>query len=656
MKNEKNIYYIGPNNLFDLNTTTIQDCVEYLKNKALIAIDIETTMKFNGKYGKREGLDPYLSNIVMFQVGDINRQYVIDYRYVDINPLKEILESNHIVKLGHNIKFEYKHILHNNGIKLNNVYDTMIVEQILFNGYSPKLGLKDLNEKYLGIEVEKATRLEFLTIGDKPFTKKQILYGAEDILYPLMIEKHQAEDIVRKDLSKCVSLEMLFLQVLGDIEYKGINFNTDIWENTYNNNKATYSTLEIELNKYILNSFKDTRFVDKQLNLFETGLKCSINWGSSKQVIDLFKYLEICPQEVSKSTKKLSYTVNATVVKASLKTMNKDIPETYKHLLDIYLRYKELEQCCTTFGIAFFKYINPITKRLHSNYKQILNTGRISSSNPNLQNIPSNDNFRRAFDAPKGYKIVNSDYSGQENICLANTSLDPDILNFYYEGHLDMHSYNAQKIYPELQELSLPEIKKQHPEKRQIAKSVSFALAYGGNGFTISNNLGVSPEEGENIYNAYFDAFPKLKLFFDESIKKSMNQGFIEIDPVTKRKFYFGDFDKLREYKKDQDWKRYYSLKGKYERACLNYIIQGAAGSITKLAAIFFRKWLNDNNLNDYIFITNLIHDEINLEVLENYTEIAARNLEDCMQRAGEIWCKTIPLKADAVITDYWTH
>lgn len=654
--NTENIYYIGENNLFDLNTTTIEDCVKYLQNKKVISVDIETTRKFNGKYGKREGLDPYLSKIVMFQIGDLERQYVIDYRCISINPLKEILESNSIVKVGHNIKFEYKHILHNNGIKLNNVYDTMIVEQILFNGYSPKLGLKDLNEKYLNIVVNKETRLEFLDIKDKYFTERQIIYGAEDILYPLRIKEFQDADIIKKELSKCVSLEMLFLQTLGDIEYKGINFNKDIWEETYNKNKKRYSKLLIDLNNYVLENFDDTIFVNKQLDLFADGLKCAINWGSSKQVITFFKYLGICPQEVSKSTKILSYTVNAKVVKASLKTINSNIKDVYRNLLDIYLEYKELEQSCTTFGVAFFKYINPITNRLHSNYKQILNTGRISSSNPNLQNIPSNNDFRRAFDSPDGYRIVNADYSGQENICLANTSMDPDILNFYYKGHSDMHSYNAQKIYPALRELSLSEIKEKHPEKRQIAKSVSFALAYGGNGFTISNNLGISPEEGEAIYNAYFNAFPKLKLFFDESIKKSMDKGFIEIDPITKRKFYFGNLDKLKEYKKEKNWRKYCSLKGKYERACLNYIIQGAAGSITKLAAIYYRKWLNDNKLNKVISITNLIHDEINLEVKNGYTEIAARNLEDCMQRAGAIWCKTIPLKADAVVTSYWTH
>lgn len=275
----------------------------------------------------------------------------------------------------------------------------------------------------------------------------------------------------------------------------------------------------------------------------------------------------------------------------------------------------------------------------------------------NLQNIPGKDEFRRCFNCPKGFKIVNADYSGQENICLANASLDSDILAFYESGEDDMHSYNAKKIFPELlQDLSLKEIKEQRPDLRQIAKSVSFALAYGGNGYTIANNLGMSQEKGDEIYDSYFKAFPQLKEFFDKTIKESMERGFIIIDEQTNRKFYFKNFDKLKKYKKDKNWKKFFTLKGKYERACLNYIIQGAAGSITKLAAIIFRKWILDNDLEDKVFITNLVHDEINVECKTEVSEIVAKELEIAMFNAGTKWCKTVPLNADAVITDYWTH
>lgn len=655
MKEKFNIYFIGDIKYEEFKSSTVLECYNYLKDEKEISLDIETTRKFGGEYEK-EGLDPYLSSIVMVQLGTKNRQYIIDFRCTDISMLYPLLSSPSIIIIGQNLKFEYLHILHNCKTRLNKVYDTMIVEQILFNGYNLSNSLKELNKRYLGVEVDKTTALEFLEIKDKKFTVSQIKYGAEDILYPILVKEQQEIDIETKQLGKCVSLEMQFLLVLGEIEYKGIHFDKDIWKNTYKNNLIEKVNLEKELNKFVLDNYMDSNFIERQLDLFSNEIKCNIKWTSSKQVIEFFKFLDICPMEVSKTTKKLTYTVESKVLISSLNTKNKNIEEDKLVFLKKYIKFREKDQSCSTFGIDFFKHVNPITNRLHSNYRQILNTGRISSRNPNLQNIPATKEFRSAFNSPDNYKIVNADYSGQENICLVNTSLDPDLLEFYHKGFTDMHSFNARKIFKELEGLTLEEIKSNHSDKRQITKTVVFALAYGGNAYTISNNLGVSKEEGEKIYNSYFEAFPRLREFFDETIRISMKRGFIEIDPITKRKFYFKDFDKLKEFKNIGDWRSYYTLKGKYERACLNYIIQGAAGSITKFAAILFRRWILENNLQNYVSITNLVHDEINLEVHNSYTKLAAEYLEKCMEKAGGVWCTTIPLKADAVITTYWNH
>tara|TARA_R110000851_G_scaffold315229_4_gene477591 strand:- start:2027 stop:2707 length:681 start_codon:yes stop_codon:yes gene_type:complete len=221
---EMNIYFIGKETYPEFKSATIEECYEYLKDETLISIDIETTRKYGGKY-TGEGLEPHLTNIVMLQIGDKKRQYVIDYRYTDISPLLPLLLDPKITFLGHNVKFEYKHLFHNTGVRLENLYDTMIVEQILFNGLNKKASLEALNLKYLGIQVNKATRLEFLTIGDRPFTIDQITYGAQDVIHPLLIREKQLVDIERKQIHNCVNLEMLFIPVLGDIEYKGMHFN-----------------------------------------------------------------------------------------------------------------------------------------------------------------------------------------------------------------------------------------------------------------------------------------------------------------------------------------------------------------------------------------------------------------------------------------------
>src|SRR5690606_28529407 len=142
--------------------------------------------------------------IVMFQIGTLERQYIIDYRSRNLGKLVEILENKDILKVGHNLKFEYQHILHNNKVRINNMYDTQIVEQIIYCGldqYTFKIpgkneevkrfSLEALDYIYLKKVVQKKTRLEFLKIGSKPFTKSQIYYGAEDIYNPLLIREQQ---------------------------------------------------------------------------------------------------------------------------------------------------------------------------------------------------------------------------------------------------------------------------------------------------------------------------------------------------------------------------------------------------------------------------------------------------------------------------------
>lgn len=638
-----NVYFIGISSYETIKSATIEQCYDYLKDIPIISIDIETTRAFGGRFGKEEGLDPYLSKIVMLQIGDKNRQYIIDYRYVNISILIPLLTDKTKTFVGQNIKFEYKHLLHNLKIRLETLYDTMIVEQILFNGLKVEANLEALNNKYLNIQVDKSIRLRFLDINDRPYTEKEIEYGAQDVLYPLLIRDKQLIDIKHKELNNCVALEMLFIPVLGDIEYKGMHFNQKEWTKTYNENLILANEAKQKLNNYVIRNNKNSYFVKQQLDMFDEEITCNINWDSPLQVVGYFKHIDICPQAVSKTTKKLTYTVNASVLLSSLNTINNNIPEKKKTLILDYLKYKELTQSCTTFGIDFFKYVNPITNRLHSNYRQILNTGRISSSSPNLQNIPADIRFRRAFDSPDNYKIINADYSGQEQIILANKSQDKDLIYFYEQKLGDMHSFVASKIFPELSDVPLSEIMDNHKDKRQIAKAAGFAINYGGNGYTISQNLGIPSQQGDIVYDAYFKAFPGLKNYFVKIQRETLKNGYILIDPISNRKYWFQPPKSPK-------------AKSKIERAALNYPIQGEAGGITKFAPILFRRWILDNNLENKVYITNIVHDEINIEGHEDYSELVSKNLEDCMKKAGAKWCKIVPLGAKAVITDFWNH
>jgi DNA polymerase I len=655
----RNVFFIGEKALIEdnkyFNTSTKEECLAYLKTKTELGLDIETTYKFEGKYGKMEGLSPYTSNIVMLQIGDLNKQFLIDTRVVSIDFLKGILENESITKVGHNLKFEYLHVLHNNGIRLKNLYDTQIAEQIIYCGLTQSfITIPDKKEKitrfslealiyiYFKEKVDKNTRLQFLKIKDKPFTITQILYGVDDIIYPLQIKALQEVKLIKKNLGNTLSLEMLFLEVLGNIEYKGLKLNKDAWKKVYESKLIVFKEYEEILNTFVQNNYATSKFINKQLDLFSKELSCNIMWTSSKQVIEFFMYLNACPQEVSKSTKKLSYTVNATVIASSLLTLNKDQPEDVKKFIKDYLRFKELEQSVTTFGISFFKYINPISNRLHTNFKQIKNTGRISSASPNLQNIPSDKRYRECFIPEEGNIYVNCDYSGQETVLLANISGEANIAHLINTGGC-MHCFVTRKVYPELMDLTDTEIKQNHPEKRQLVKKANFAIQYGGTGYTIAKNVGITEKEGDDVYNAYFKAFPTLKQYFTKVQNQTIAQGYVLIDTITNRKSYFIP---------SKNQKEKFSIMKK----ALNYPVQGAGGSMTKLASIYFYKWIVKNNYLDKVWIVLTVHDELIIECNIDVQTIVKTALEESMLKAADVWCIDVKMKAEAHISDKWEH
>jgi DNA polymerase-1 len=651
------IYLITNQTVLDLpdniKLSNIESCINYISDENVkeIGLDIETTRKYN-KYGEAEGLDPYLSNIVMLQVGDKTNQFIIDCRNTNPSEVLKALENKTIV--GHNLKFEYKHLLVNYCFRLGKIYDTMTVEKIIYNGYDYSNGLKDLINRYFGEYVDKSTRLGFLNIGSRPFTISEIIYGAEDIRYPLLIKEAQEERIKKYNFDNVIRLEHKFTLALGEIEVNGIHLDSDKWTQVYIKNKEKLEEKEKVLNDFILNNFKESEFVDRQLSLFEEGLKCNIMWTSSSQVVKFFKFLNICPQAVSKTTKKLTYTVEAKEVQKLL--LENDINDVIKAFIKDYLKFKELEQSVTTFGIKFLKHINPITNRVHSSYNQLVNTGRISSTKPNNQNIPSNKEFRNCFVSEEGYDMINADFSGQENIILVNKSLDKELLAFYDNGFGDMHSYVASLIFKEeLKDIELNDVKKLRPDLRQLAKGAGFALAYGGDGYTLATNLGVSKELGEEIYLKYFKAFPGLKDYFDRTIKEAFRNGYILIDNISNRK-YFLPTKQLYALEKKGDFKTLNKLKSSLSRKAMNYCIQGEAGSVTKLAAVYIYEECRKNNILDKVKTVLLVHDEIVLEAESELNEYARVMLQDLMEKAGKVWCKRIPLKAEAVIHKTWMH
>lgn len=645
--------------------------LHYFKDKEIVGMDTETF-----------GMCPHQNPIMCMQIGDYYNQFVIHGERV--GDFKKLLEEKTL--LGHHLKFDLK-FLYKQNIWPTKVYDTMLAEQVLHCGNNTvRHNLAAVALRRLGIELDKSVRDG---IWNEGLTERVIQYAADDVKYLHDIRIKQLQDLAELELEKTLDLENEFTLALAYIEFCGFKLDKEKWLAKMKKDLQRMEEAEARLNQWILDNDIDG-YVLPQMDMFKEERKVDILWSSPKQVVKLFKQLGIPCQINDRGTIKDS--VEASVIKKHAKKFP---------IIDIYLEYKAAEKVVGTYGQSFLDQINPVTGRIHSSFFQIRDTGRLSSGGKdkvtkteyiNMQNIPGDKETRACFVAEDGNSLIICDYSGQEQIVLANYSLDSNLLEFYDQGLADMHSFVASKMHPELEGLTLDEIKELHKDKRQKAKSAGFAINYGGNGITIAENLGVSIEEGNAVYDGYFEAFPDLKRYFEKVKKQGLEKGYILIDKVVGRKSFVYGYDEYKRLKRELDsnfwdtWKvlkrkkkeaeeqgamldaathnmyneykdkmsKFFKIKGEIERKSLNYPIQGSSANITKQSCIYFFNWIKKYSLQNIVLICNTIHDENVAECPDYMKEYVAEALEDAMVRAGELYCKRVPLKADPCITPFW--
>jgi DNA polymerase-1 len=314
-----------------------------------------------------------------------------------------------------------------------------------------------------------------------------------------------------------------------------------------------------------------------------------------------------------------------------------------------------------------------------------------SSMNPNLQNIPAEADYRKAFVAPDGFALLNADYSSQESRVLAEVSGDEAMINFFNNGHpihgSDYHCFTATKMFSLMRnDPNLIITKKTHPDERNAAKSISFKIAYGGSAHTLKDDFGVEEDVAQEFIDSYMKAFPALDNYFKAGREKAVKWGYVDIvpdrrywEPDHKRmeevrkqctKYYPRDYKDLPEEEKvkfrkklTEDnpelkgmWSEYYQLKGSIERCSQNYPIQGLAGSQTKMAGVLFRRYQIENNLRDKLYLTSLVHDECLSEVVKEMAEEGLKVLEEKMIEGANLFCKKVKMGATGNICEYWSH
>lgn len=649
------------------NQYELYDSVLFTKISVDKAIEILSPFQELGVDTETTGFNAYTKKLLLLQIGTYEVQILFDIASFEgkvPDKLATFLNNSPALFILQNAKFDLQ-FLFKQKIVLKNIYDTMLAETILTNGL--QYGGRDLETlafKYCNAKLDKSVRGEILTKG---LNNRVLVYGAEDIKYLSKIKELQIKKIEENSLVTAVNLDNSFVVVLAYIEYCGIKLDYLKWKEKTDKNAEEVVNLKLAL-EHQLKKDNKLHYFSQMRNLWTGEQECIINWDSPKQVMELFKEYGINTTIKEKGEEKQS--IDAKVLE----------PQKNKfEILPYYLNYKALQKEISTYGYNWKNFINPVTGRIHTTFKQLMDTSRLScgdkrNNSPNLQNLPSDSSTRSCFIPEKNNIMIDADYQGQESIVLANLSKEPSLISFYDKGLDDMHSYIAFLMYKDIRPCllediskeSLEYIKKHHKDKRQIAKAAGFAIAYGGNGSTIAKNCNIPKKDGEFVYKSYFEAFPVMKRYFETVFNRAAHYGYIEFNNVTKRKYFFdkdiNDYFALKEEVEDNfsasyDLKRRFNkAKNDIQRMAQNYRIQGTSADITKYAGVlFFREILKRNWLH-IVKIVNVIHDEYLIECPKEINEEVKQVLIDSMEQAGKPFCPIVPLKADAMEGSYWIH
>ena len=623
------IQFVGNPKLLDCcaTTTDIWPVIEYCKTKKVIAVDTETT-----------GLSHTSSDMIMLQIGDKDRQFVIDTRYVDVKPLRIILEDNSILKILHNVKFDYKFLMKHN-IRLNNVWDTMLTSQVIHCGKDMRHSLNSVLSRELKIEMDKSVRLNFLLKGSDEFTESEIVYGAKDVEHLVQLYEKQLTKAQSLDVLPTVQLENNAALAYADIEYNGIALDVEGWNKLTDKATRKVKSMELVLDAYIESNAALNKFVSSYIqgDLFistEEIRKVNVKWSSPKQVLDVFKTYGLKVEDVNGK---------------NLHVYSKD------PFVKTYIRYKEQAKLSTSYGTKFLDNVDD-DGRIRTSFKQILNTGRVASGKPNMQQIPADNDYRNCFiSGLPGWVFVSGDYSSQELCIIATGSKDPVWIKALEEGK-DLHSVCADLVYGRewyeaaeedcayfvgdaKQKCNCP----RHKKLRTNVKSINFGLAYGMGPHKLADTLLISMKEAEKLIAKYFTAFPAIKYFLESLGNYGKQNGHIKTYAPYRRIRWFDAWDGDRTDK---------AMMGKIERASKNTPIQGSGADMCKSALIMVRDHIYENDLPVKLVMT--VHDQIDTIVHESYASTWCTELRQIMEKSTLDIIPSGLLKAETEISTVW--
>lgn len=560
--------------------------ISELKTQSEICFDTETT-----------GIDAHTAELVgMSFAFKVSEAYYIPTpenqieTQAIVNEFKSIFENEKITLIGQNIKYDLL-VLKKYGIHLKGkLFDTMVAHFLIHPEMRHNMNV--LAETYLNYSPVSIETLigkkgkEQMSMREVPL---EIIteYAAEDADITLQLKK-KFEGMLNTSATKKLfeEIEIPLIPVLADMEAEGITLN-----------KNTLKEISGELEKDILK-------VEKEIQKLGG---TAFNVSSPKQVGEiLFEVLQIT--EKPKKTKTGQYATGEDVL---AKLVGKH--EIVGKILD----YRELVKLKNTYVDTLPELVNPNTKRIHTSYNQVVAvTGRLSSDNPNLQNIPIRTErgreIRKAFVArDENHVLLSADYSQIELRVIAELSGDQGMIDAFQSGQ-DIHKATAAKVY----NVSLEEVTS---DMRRNAKMVNFGIIYGISAFGLSERLNIPRKEAAAIIENYFEKYPRIKAYMDESIEKAREKGYVET--IMGRRRYLRDINSSN-----------HTVRGYAERNAINSPIQGSAADMLKIAMINIHKDFIDKGIKSKMLLQ--VHDELVFDVLKSELEIVKPIIENRMKNA----------------------
>jgi DNA polymerase I-like protein with 3'-5' exonuclease and polymerase domains len=500
---------------------------------SLIAVDTETT-----------SLKPRKGHMFALQIGTGVNNYLIDMQQlggeITFKEVQPYLEGKDMV--GHNLTFDlgwfYKY-----DYWPTKVWDTMLASMLLHNGdKSKRHSFGAVMERELGIIYDKTEQKNIHKIQLNSAAAIQYCFNDVDRLVELM--KVLADKMRDYGVTEAFKLHCQYVRALAYMEQCGLPINVEKWKKKITKDKEEFLSCEKAVVSYIYEHLPNYR--GTQGDLFSTDYKITLNLNSPLQMIPVFKKLGINVEDDKDSSKE---TITESVISRS--------PHPF---VKLWLNYTGAQKVISTYGENVLEKVED--GKIYSSYNPMLDTARISTRKgefPSLV-IPSNEWTRECFEAPEGYRMIVIDYMNQEGVVGADMHNDPVTVASVTEGK-DLHCALARVIFEELTYMTDEEITKNHKDKRQFAKAPRFAKAYGGNGFTIAKNLGVSLKEGERISNAYDMLHTGIIAWGEGVFKKAVEVGYIESADGFKLKLpFFEQFQELHEWIQDKDrefWTNY---------------------------------------------------------------------------------------------------